>query len=124
MFLTASNKLCVLEQQLATICLAMKELQEDLAAIATSRRESCRNAYHKDIKKSRHKQKLYYQRCKSVRSAKVPCKHCGVLVRADYMLRHTRTAKCMGATLIKPVQVCASDTPPSLHLEPQPSVAP
>ena len=52
MFLTASKKLCVLEQQLATICVTMKELQEDLAAIATSRRESCRNAYHKDLKKA------------------------------------------------------------------------
>ena len=124
MFLTASKKLSVLEQQLATICMAIKELQGDLESIAISRRHSCRNAYHKDIHKSRHNQKLYYQRCKSKRSAKKPCTHCGGLVRADYMLRHMRTARCVAAKLKAPLPILASEKPPDLHLAPLSLVAP
>ena len=124
MFLTASKKLSALEQQLASICMAIKELQGDLESIAISRRHSCRNAYHKDIHKSRHNQKLYYQRCKSKRSAKMPCAHCGALVRADYMLRHMRTARCVAAKLKAPLPIPALEKPPDLHLVQLSLVAP
>ena len=99
MFLTASQKLQMLEQQLSIICIAIKDLKSDLEGIAKARRHSCKIAYHKDINKSREKQKIYYQKCKSKRSEKKPCAHCGALVRADYMLRHTRTAKCISKSI-------------------------
>ena len=118
MFLTASKKINALEQQLATICLALKELRGDLEIVATARRKSCRTAYHKNIERSRLNQKKCYQRHKGQRSAKVACAHCGVHVRSDYMRRHLRTTKCTAAHITAPLLTGALDTPLNPHMAP------
>ena len=118
MFLTASKKINVLEQQLAAICMALKDLRGDLEIVATARRKSCRTAYYKDVERSRLNQKKCYQRHKGQRSAKAACAHCGTHVRSDYMRRHLRTTKCTAARLRAPSLTGPSDTLLNQHMVP------
>ena len=95
MHVSACKRLKALENQLIAMTAIVQALHLEHAAVADSRRVSCKKAYHRDVKKTRVSRNAYYQRIKSDLSAKVGCDLCGRQVRTDYLVRHQKTPMCM-----------------------------